>query len=324
MFESSTGRQLTDEENKILRDSVIKAAADSLEVRAWVEKLDLEALHAFDHVYVEHLDDAYEWIAGDEVASQAMKKFVRDFPILTLAVFYGGGTYEAAAAGKTPEEAYKIAVDHVTTNGLPCDSGGLDGIWSIGPMSMEFLESIRGFKVDVASVSMDESVILVPEAIDLARRLPIGSMPVDEAGFLSLRDCGAILRELQSDHGDVGSCIEDGRAFGMQFTDGEVAKMFASAAAAKFANVPKGLEHDSRTLQPLGCYGVVLAGHEDWIRKHIQDGFNNVDGAPPSMTDFSALKSALVSEGFVAVYEKAAAFFKDAEASADLDQAPTP
>jgi hypothetical protein len=189
---------------------------------------------------------------------------------------------------------------------------------------MEFLESIRGFKVDVASVSMDESVILVAEAIDLARRLPIGSMPVDEAGFMSLRDCGSVLRELQSNDGSVELCIDDGRAFGMKFTDDEVAKMFASAAAAKFANVPEGLYDNSLSLQPLGCYGVVLAGHEDWIRKHIQDGFNNVDGAPPSMRDFSALKSALVSEGFVAVYEKAAAFFKDAEASADLDQAPTP
>jgi hypothetical protein len=152
MFENSTGLQVTEEENKILRDSVIKAAAESPVVRAWAEKLDFEAFHAFDHVCGERSDreDAYGWIAGDDVASQAIKKFVRDFPMLALAVFYGGGTYEAAEAGKTPEEAYKIAVDHVVANGLRFVGGGLHGRYSIGPMSMEFLDIIRGFKVDVS------------------------------------------------------------------------------------------------------------------------------------------------------------------------------
>ena len=42
------------------------------------------------------------------------------------------------------------------------------------------------------------------------------------------------------------------------------------------------------------------------------------------MKDFSALKAAMVSDGFVATYEKAVAFYKDAEANVALDQAPTP
>jgi len=323
MFESSTGLRLTDEESKLMGDTIIKAAADSPVVRAWAEKLDFEALHAFDHVYTDDPADAYEWIAGDEPVKQGMKKFVRDFPMLALAVFYGGGSYEAAAAGRTPEEAYKIAVDHVIADGLPCDAGGLDGLWSIGPMSMEFLDSIRGLKVDVSGISQDQSVITVAEAIDLARRLPVGSMPVDKAGFMNLSDCGSVLRELKNDDGNVKAGFKRGEGFGMNFTDDEVAKMFAGAAAVKFANLPKNLE-DSLSLQSLGCYGVVLAGHEDWIRKYIQDDFHADEETPPGMTDFSALKAALVSDGFLAVHEKAVAFFKEAESNAEMDQSPAP
>jgi hypothetical protein len=324
MFESSKGFSLTEEESKIVRDSVIQAAAESPVVRAWAEKLDFEALHAFDHVSEPGgREKAYEWIAGDEAVKQGMKKFVRDFPMLALAVFYGGDTYEAATAGKTPEESYKIAVDHVIANGLPCDAGVLDGIWSVGPMSMEFLDSMRGLKVDVSGMGLDQSVITVVEAIDLARRLPVGSLPLDRAGFLSLCDCGTVLRELQSDDGSVTSGFGRGEGFAMVFTDAEVAQMFAGAAAVKFANLPKKLE-GSISMQSLGCYGVLLAGHEDWIRKHIQDHFKNVHATPPGMTDFSALKSALVSEGFVAVQNNAVAFFKEALANTEMDQAPSP
>ena len=325
MFENSTGLQVTQEESKIVRDSVIQAAAESPVVRAWSEKLDFEAFHAFDHV-CERSDreDAYGWIAGDDVASQAMKKFVRDFPMLALAVFYGGGTYEAAEAGKTPEEAYKIAVDHVVANGLPCDGGGLHGRYSIGPMSMEFLDSIRGFKIDVSGRSKDESVMLVAEVIELARRLPVGSIPTDRAGFFRLSDCGSGLHELQYDDGDISNAFDEGFGFGMKLSDDEIGKIFADVAASKFASVPKNLDRLG-SLQPLGCYGVMLAGHEDWIRKHILHGVSDdPELVPDGMKDFSALKAALVSDGFLAVYEKAVAFFKDAKASALWDPVSAP
>jgi hypothetical protein len=294
-------------------------------VRAWTEKLDFEALHAFDHVCSPRdREDAYSWIAGDEAADQGMKKFVRDFPMLTLAVFYGGRTYEAAEAGKTPEEAYKIAVDHVIANGLPCDGGGLNGGHSIGPMSMEFLDSIRGFKIDVSGRSMDESVTLVAEVIELARRLPVGSIPTDRAGFFRLIDCGSVLRELQYDDDDISNAFDEGFGFDMKLSDDEIGKIFADVAASKFAGVPKNLDRLG-SLQPLGCYGVVLAGHEDWIRKHILQGVTDeAELVPDGMKDFSALKAALVSEGFLTVYDKADAFFKEARAKVEMDQAPTP
>jgi hypothetical protein len=152
----------------------------------------------------------------------------------------------------------------------------------------------------------------------------VGSIPTDRAGFFRLSHCGSVLHELQCDDGDISNAFGVGFGFGMKLSDDEIGKIFAHVAASKFASVPENLDRLG-SLQPLGCYGVMLAGHEDWIRKHILHGVSDdAELVPDGMKDLSALKAALVSDGFLAVYEKAVAFFKDAKASAEMDQAPAP
>jgi hypothetical protein len=149
--------------------------------------------------------------------------------------------------------------------------------------------------------------------LTLAVKLPPESLPRTPSGIGRMAAASRVIGCLAEDL-SAEEAATVGYGFGIRFTDEEIR---AVLRGVDFETVDlKKLSDGAYGPASLGQYGAMLAGREDWVRDYLQGG-----GEPADLEiDFSALKEALIRDGYVVVAMKA----HEAVAGVEAAQAPAP
>jgi hypothetical protein len=275
-------------------ESIRNAATSSPIVRSWGEGvIDFDALHALPYdnrgselMPLEH----YNWLAEPTVGAQAVKRFVLTHPILAGIAMNGSELFEVAEGHVTPEAAYEAILSSIETVGFTGEGGG----WKrkVGPISRDILARLADLPQTCATFD-DEDLFFTTDWLSLARRLLPSSLPSSKVGLINLAEAGRCVEGF-TEKLSVRGALEEGDGFGFQFSNAEIQQIFRNVDFDKALGLITTLDMGGAPF--LGAYGALLEERWDLVREPTTDA----DGFA-----FSALREALLRDGFVSVSEKA-------------------
>jgi hypothetical protein len=279
------------------------AAAASPEVSELLKCVDFTVLHAFDCSDDDWFrENASEWLSRDN-GGRAMRAFLADYPLLASVACADSDLFEIAQTAETPEEGYQLILDRIQAVGFPADP---NHDMHVGPMSANLLDRIKGLRFTVHDNSYDDdSIHDVHDAMEFARRLPVAAFPDNVGRFERMNKWREVIAGLALDQRDFSEeeICADGSGLGIAFTDSEMAIVLAEQCERLFdVEPPKKHMHG---IDILGCYGMMLAGHEDWVHEWYENEANAFRDEPDISASFPELKAELVSKGFNAVFRDA-------------------
>jgi hypothetical protein len=312
-FTEKMGRQATEEESDAIRDHIVDQANRSPVVNAWAEGIDFVALHAipFNGACFENGGHSqYNWLARSAPDAQAMKRFIVEHPMLAGVATSGSELFKVAKKAASPEAAYEALVAFVVEKGFPCTNAVFAK--TTPPIPRTVLDRLKGVPSE-PFVMGEEAISDMAFFLTLAVKLPPESLPRTPSGIGRMAAASRVIGCLAEDL-SAEEAATVGYGFGIRFTDEEIR---AVLRGVDFETVDlKKLSDGAYGPASLGQYGAMLAGREDWVRDYLQGG-----GEPADLEiDFSALKEALIRDGYVVVAMKA----HEAVAGVEAAQAPAP
>jgi hypothetical protein len=298
-----------------LKRSVVAAASKSEAVRTWSSVIDFPALHAFDGT-LQGFDilACYRYITANDVTHKALRRFAITYPVLSQAICNKDNWTGFLGSAKTDEEAYKLLLHHVTNKGIPAHETEFES--EIGPLSLELLKSMEGRQIDAISGDFYDTSARVTQTLNFARRLPATSFPENADAFDILGAFAEVVWRLTSKTECMMDTIEDERGFDLNLSDADIAAIFAVEIEAKF-DIEKSFAGDFGDgnmfsdrgrrvwLETFAFYGIHLAGHDEWLASFLAEDEDEL----PETFDYSALKVALISDGFQNVLTKANEYY---------------
>jgi hypothetical protein len=221
----------------------------------------------------------------------------------------GSELFEVAKKAASPEAAYEALVAFVVEKGFPCTNAVFAK--TTPPIPQTVLDRLKGVRSE-PFVMGDESISDMAAFLTLAVKLPPESLPRTPSGIGKMAAASRVIGCLAADLSPEEAAT-DGYGFGIRFTDEEIR---AVLRGVDFETVDLKLSDGVHGASSLEQYGAMLAGREDWVRDYLQGG-----GEPADLEiDFSALKEALIRDGYVVVAMKA----HEAVAGVEAAQAPAP
>lgn len=310
LFAEKAGRQATEEELKAIHAQVVDQAKKSAIVNAWAQGIDFVALHAipFDGIRFENGGySQYNWLARSAPDAQAMKRFIVEHPMLAGVATAGSDLFEAAKKAASPQAAYEALVAFVTKKGFPCTAYRA---FATPPIPHAVLDCLKG--VPSGPYVMGEEAISDTTAfLTLAVKLTPVALPNTPNGVEKMTAASRVISCLAEEL-DAEEAVASGYGFGIDFSDHEIR---AVLRAIDFeASDVQVWEMQYGGVPFLGQYGVILAGREDWVRHYNQGG----DEPGELEIDFSALKEALIRDGYVVTAKKAQEAIAELDSSSSL------
>ncbi len=294
LFSEIYGREATTDEANGFLEGVREAAIASPLVGQWgAGVIDYDALHALpydnrgsDLMPLEH----YNWLAEPTVSAQAVKRFVITHPVLAALAMNGPELFEIAEGHSTPEMAYEAILSSIETVGFTGEGEG----WKrkVGPISRDTLARIAELPQTCATFD-EEDLFFTTDWLALARRLQPGALPNSKVGMINLAEAGRCVEGF-AERLSVRGALEEGDGFGFEFSDAEIQQIFRNVDFDKALGLITTVEGGGAPL--MGGSGALLEDRIDLVREPSTDA----DGFA-----FSALREALLRDGFVAVSEKA-------------------
>lgn len=294
LFAEIYGREAGFEEAEAFLEAVREAAIASPLVSQWgAGVIDYDALHALpydsrgnDLMPLEH----YNWLVEPTASAQAVKRFVLTHPILAAFAMNGSELFDIAEGHSTPEAAYEAILSSIETVGFTGTGGG----WKrkVGSISRETLARLAD--LPRVRVSFDEDdLYFTSDLLVLARRLKPDCLPRTVDGLVNVVEASRCVEGMLEPF-DLAWAVEMGQGFGFELSDAEIQQMFRGVDFDKAPGIISTLAGGGAPF--LGAYGALLEDRWDLVREPSADA----DGF-----SFSALREALLREGFVAVSEKA-------------------
>lgn len=294
LFAETYGREASGEEAGGFLEAVRKEAIASPVVDQWgAGVVDYDALHAlpYDNRASELMPlEHYNWLAEPTAGAQAMKRFVLAHPTLAALAMNGHELFEIAEEHSTPDAAYEAILTSIETVGFTGEGDG----WKrkVGPISRETLARIAEIPQTCATFD-EEDLFFTTDWLALARRLQPGAVPNSKVGLINLAEAGRCVEGF-AERLSVRGALEEGDGFGFEFSDAEIQQIFRNVDFDKTLGLITTLEGGGAPF--MGAYGALLEDRIDLVREPSTDA----DGFA-----FSALREALLRDGFAAVSEKA-------------------
>ncbi len=202
----------------------------------------------------------------------------------------GSELFDTAKGHSTPEAAYEAILSSIETVGFTGNGGG----WKreVGSISRETLARLAD--LPGVRVSFDEDdLYFTSDLLALARRLKPNSLPRTVTGLVNVVEASRCVEGLL-ERLSVTEALEMGQGFGFHLSDAEIQQMFRDV---DFDKAPGMITTIAMGGAPfLGAYGALLEERWDLVREPSAD----VGGFA-----FSALREALLRDGFISVSEKA-------------------